>query len=102
LWLAPVQAVVLSITERQAAYAQEVAARLRGAGFRVSADISNEKIGYKIREHSVQKLPYQLVVGDKEMQARTIALRARGGEDLGTMALDALIARLGAQSAPGP
>jgi threonyl-tRNA synthetase len=102
LWLAPVQAVVLSITERQAAYAEDVAARLRGAGFRVTADITNEKIGYKIREHSVQKLPYQLVVGDKEMQAGTLAVRARGGEDLGAMAFDALLARLRAEARPGP
>jgi threonyl-tRNA synthetase len=102
LWLAPVQAVVLSITERQAAYAKDVVARLRAEGFRVMADTTNEKIGYKIREHSVQKLPYQLVVGDKEMQAGTLAVRARGGEDLGAMALDALMARLRAQSAPGP
>src|SRR6185369_13491095 len=99
-WLAPVQAVVLNITDRQADYAREVADRLRAAGFRVTADTTNEKIGYKIREHSVQKLPYQLVVGDKEMQAATVAVRARGGEDLGTMALDALLVRLRAQSAP--
>jgi len=102
LWLAPVQAVVLSITERQAAYAEDVAARLRGAGFRVAADTTNEKIGYKIREHSVQKLPYQLVVGDKEMQASTLAVRARGGEDLGAMAFDALLARLRGEVRPGP
>ncbi len=69
LWLAPVQAVVLTITDRQDAYAREVEARLKGAGFRVMADLRNEKITYKIREHSLQKLPYQLIVGDKEMQA---------------------------------
>ena len=69
LWLAPVQAVVLTITDRQDAYAREVEARLKGAGFRVTADLRNEKITYKIREHSLQKLPYQLIVGDKEMQA---------------------------------
>src|SRR2546421_9625965 len=68
LWLAPVQAVVLNITERQDAYARSLVDRLRGAGFRVAADLRNEKISYKIREHSLQKLPYQLVVGDKEMQ----------------------------------
>jgi len=73
LWLAPVQAMVLSITERQAAYAREVTERLRAAGFRVAADVTNEKIGYKIREHSLQKLPYLLVVGDKEIQAGTVA-----------------------------
>ena len=99
LWLAPVQAVVLSITERQAGYAREVTERLWAAGFRVTADITNEKIGYKIREHSLQKLPYQLVVGDKEMQAGTVAVRTRGGEDLGAMPLDVFIARLESESA---
>jgi len=94
LWLAPVQAVVLTITDRQAGYAREVEARLRGAGLRVVADLRNEKISYKIREHSLQKLPYQLIVGDKEMQAVQVAVRTRGGEDLGAMPLDALLARL--------
>ncbi len=94
LWLAPVQVAVMSITERQAGYATEVAAGLRAAGWRAVEDLRNEKISYKIREHSLQKLPYQLVVGDKEMQAGTVAVRARGGEDLGPMRLDAFIARL--------
>ncbi len=94
LWLAPVQVAVLSITERQAQYAGTVAARLREAGWRAAEDLRNEKISYKIREHSLQKLPYQLVVGDKEMQAQTVAVRTRGGEDLGAMSLDAFIARL--------
>src|SRR5690349_17518931 len=101
-WLAPVQAVVLSITERQAAYAREVSERLRGAGFRVGADVTNEKIGYKIREHSLQKLPYQLVVGDKELQAGTVAVRSRGGEDLGAMPLDVFMTRLRSETRPGP
>jgi threonyl-tRNA synthetase len=101
-WLAPVQAMVLSITERQAAYAREVSERLRAAGFRVGADVTNEKIGYKIREHSVQKLPYLLVVGDKEMQAGTVAVRARGGEDLGTVPVDGFIERLASESRLGP
>jgi threonyl-tRNA synthetase len=94
LWLAPQQAVVLTITDRQAAYAERVAAALRAAGFRAAADLRNEKITYKIREHSLQKLPYQLIVGDKEMEADTVAVRTRGGEDLGAMPLDALLARL--------
>jgi len=94
LWLAPEQVVVMCITERQAGYAAEVAAGLRAAGWRAVEDLRNEKISYKIREHSLQKLPYQLVVGDKEMQAGTVAVRARGGEDLGPMRLDAFIARL--------
>jgi threonyl-tRNA synthetase len=101
-WLAPLQAVVLSITERQAGYARELAERLRAAGFRVTADVTNEKIGYKIREHSLQKLPYQLVVGDKEMQAGTVAVRTRGGADLGATPLDAFIARLESEARLGP
>jgi threonyl-tRNA synthetase len=102
VWLAPVQAIVLSITERQAGYARQVAERLQAAGFRVTADVTNEKIGYKVREHSLQKLPYQLVVGDKEMQAGTVALRTRGGEDLGAMPLDVFVARLEREARPGP
>ena len=94
LWLAPVQAVVLNITDRQASYARDVEARLRAAGIRVGADLRNEKITYKIREHSLQKLPYQLIVGDKETQALQVAVRTRGGEDLGAMPVDALLARL--------
>ena len=88
-WLAPVQAVVLSITEGQADYARDVAQALKKQGFRVQADLRNEKIAYKIREHSMQKVPYLLVVGDKERQAGQVAVRARGGVDLGPMALDA-------------
>jgi threonyl-tRNA synthetase len=95
VWLAPEQAVVLCITGDQAAYAESVAARLREAGFRVKSDLRNEKISYKIREHSLQKLPYQLVVGEKEKQAGSVAVRTRSGEDLGAMALDAFIERLG-------
>jgi len=92
--IAPEQVVVMSITERHAAYAQTVKENLTKQGFRASADLRNEKISYKIREHSLQKLPYQLVVGDKEMQAETVAVRTRSGEDLGTMSLDAFTARL--------
>jgi threonyl-tRNA synthetase len=98
LWLAPVQAVVLNITERQAVYAQQLADRLKSAGFRVGVDLRNEKISYKVREHSLQKLPYQLVVGDKEMQASAVAVRTRSGEDLGAMPVDALIARFQAEN----
>jgi threonyl-tRNA synthetase len=94
LWLAPEQVVVMNVTDRQAGYAEEVAARLREAGFRAAADLRNEKISYKIREHSLQKLPYQLVVGDREMQARTVAVRTRSGEDLGAMRLEAFVERL--------
>ncbi|ATE59358.1 threonine--tRNA ligase [Thauera sinica] len=93
LWLAPVQAAVMNITEAQSDYAVEVAAALKKAGFRVEADLRNEKINYKIREHSVQKLPYQIVIGDKEKAAGMVAVRARGGQDLGQMSLDSLIER---------
>ncbi len=94
LWLSPVQAIVLTITDRQNPFARDVEARLKAAGFRVTADLRNEKITYKIREHSLQKLPYQLIVGDKEMQADQVAVRTRSGEDLGAMPVDALLARL--------
>ena len=97
LWLAPQQAVVLNITERAAAYAQSVKEKLSEQGFRAFCDLRNEKISYKIREHSLQKLPYQLVVGDKEMQANTVAVRTRSGEDLGAMPLEAFTARLGSE-----
>ena len=94
VWLAPVQVAVMSITERQADYADAVKNKLLNQGFRAISDLRNEKISYKIREHSLQKLPYQLVVGDKEMQAGTVAVRTRSGEDLGAMALAAFTARL--------
>jgi threonyl-tRNA synthetase len=94
LWLAPHQVVVLNITERQADYAKSVRNRLANQGFRVISDLRNEKISYKIREHSLQKLPYQVVVGDKELQAGTVAVRTRSGEDLGAMTLEAFTARL--------
>ena len=94
LWLAPEQVVVLNISEHQAEYAGEVARRLDEAGFRAFADLRNEKITYKIREHSLQKLPYQLVVGDKEVAANAVAVRTRSGSDLGQMPLDEFIKRL--------
>ncbi len=94
LWLAPTQAVVLNISEKQADYAAEVAQKLHQAGFRVEADLRNEKITYKIREHSLNRLPYQLVVGDKEKADGLVAVRTRGGQDLGQMSVDALIERL--------
>jgi threonyl-tRNA synthetase len=94
LWLAPVQAVVMTITDRQRAYAVELERTLLAAGLRIAADLRNEKINYKIREHSLQKLPYQLIVGDKEQEARTVAVRTRGGEDLGSMPIASLLARL--------
>jgi threonyl-tRNA synthetase len=94
VWLAPIQVVVLNISEHQADYARTVAERLVQAGIRAVADLSNEKISYKIREHSLQKLPYQIVVGDKELAAQKVAVRSRKGEDLGQMALDAFVSRV--------
>ena len=94
LWLAPEQVVVMNITEGQAEYAEGVARALREAGFRARSDLRNEKISYKIREHSLQKLPYQLVVGEKEKQAESVAVRTRSGEDLGAMPLASFIDRL--------
>ena len=93
-WLAPVQIVVLNITDAQAEYARSIAKMLLNQGLRVELDLRNEKITYKIREHSMQKLPYLLVVGDKEMAAGAVAVRARGGQDLGTMSLDAFTQRI--------
>ena len=94
VWLAPVQTVVMNISEAQAGYAATVAETLKKAGFRAEADLRNEKISYKIREHSLQKLPFQLVVGDKEVAAQMVAVRSRKGEDLGQMTLDAFLSLL--------
>ena len=94
LWLSPVHAVVMNISEHQADYAEVVAEKLRLAGLRAVADLRNEKISYKIREHSLQKLPYQVVVGDKEKVAGLVAVRARGGQDLGQMSLESFVERL--------
>ncbi|HSI53899.1 MAG: threonine--tRNA ligase [Ramlibacter sp.] len=93
-WLAPVQVVVLNITDSQADYAREVAKTLQNQGLRVELDLRNEKITYKIREHSMQKLPYILVIGDKEMAAGAVAVRARGNQDLGVMSVDAFSQRI--------
>ena len=87
-WLAPEQAVVLNITDRQRDYCLNLAESLKKQGFRASADLRNEKIGFKIREHTLQKTPYLLVVGDKEVESGTVAVRTRGGQDLGTMTLN--------------
>jgi threonyl-tRNA synthetase len=93
-WLAPVQAVVLNITDQQADYVKEIAKSLRNQGLRVETDLRNEKITYKIREHSMQKPPYLLVVGDKERAAGAVAVRARGNKDLGAMSLQAFSERI--------
>ena len=94
VWLAPVQAMVLNIADAQAEYVTQVVDELKKNGFRVASDLRNEKITYKIREHSLQKLPYLLVVGDKEMQSGQVAVRTRKGEDLGSMPVQAFIERL--------
>lgn len=94
LWLAPVHAVVLNISDGQSEYAKSVVETMKKAGFRVEADLRNEKITYKIRDHSVNKVPYLLVVGDKEKNGNTVAVRARGGVDLGVMKVDELMARM--------
>ena len=102
-WLAPVQVVVMNVTEHQAAYVKEVVSGLKQCGFRVQADLRNEKISYKIREHSLQKVPFLLILGDKEMQAQTVTARVRdgkgGGESLPPMSLDAFVSHLNADIA---
>jgi len=100
-WLAPVQARVLNISEGQADYVPVLVKRLRAAGVRADADLRNEKITYKIREHSMQKLPYLLVVGDKEKAADKVAVRSRGGEDLGQMTVAEFVSRLQNEARPG-
>jgi threonyl-tRNA synthetase len=101
VWLAPVQAVVMNITDGQAEYAKEVSTLLRQAGIRAQPDLRNEKINYKIREHSVHRVPFQLVVGDKEKAARKVAVRGRGGVDLGQIGIDEFIARVAREAVPG-
>jgi threonyl-tRNA synthetase len=94
VWLAPSQAIVMNISENSAAYAQQVVQILKKQGFRVSADLRNEKITYKIRDHALQKIPYLVVVGDKERDSNLVAVRARGGADLGPMSIEAFEKRL--------
>jgi threonyl-tRNA synthetase len=94
LWLSPVQAVVMNITDAQSGYVEQVVSELRKNGLRAIADLRNEKINYKIREHSLQKMPYLLVAGEREMQSGQVAVRTRKGEDLGSMPLQTLIERL--------
>ena len=87
-WLAPVQVAVLNITDAQAGYVRDVAKRLQQEGFRSITDLRNEKIGYKIREHTMARIPYLIVIGDREMAGNTLAVRELGGKDLGTMTFD--------------
>ena len=98
-WLAPVQAVVMNITDKQGEYCEKVAQRLEEAGFRAQADLRNEKIGFKIRERTLQKVPFLLVVGDKEVESGSVAVRTRTGEDLGSLSVDEFIALLGTEVA---
>jgi threonyl-tRNA synthetase len=99
-WLAPVQVAVLNITDAQADYAESLRKDLANQGFRVEADLRNEKIGYKIRERTLQRVPYLIVVGDREKETGAVAVRARSGEDLGTMSLAEFAQRLRAETAP--
>jgi threonyl-tRNA synthetase len=94
LWLAPVQAVLLNITDRQAPYLQDCAEILKKQGLRVDLDLRNEKLGYKIREHTLQRIPYLLVAGDKEVESKSLAVRTLTGKDLGALPLESLVARL--------
>ena len=86
-WLAPTQAAVLNITDNQAAFCAEVEKTLNESGYRAVADLRNEKIGFKIREHTLHKTPYLLVVGDREVESQTVAVRTREGKDLGSMSI---------------
>jgi threonyl-tRNA synthetase len=101
LWLAPVQALVIPVSaERHGAYAEEVAARLRSAGYRAAADRANERMQAKIRQGELQKIPYMLIVGNREQEEGAVSVRLRSGEDLGALSLDALLERLHAENAP--
>ena len=94
LWLAPVQVVVASITQHQAEYALSVAQTMKDQGFRVNTDLRNETINLKIREHAMQRVPYQLIIGAREMESNTVAVRTRDGKDLGVLSLAGFMDRL--------
>ena len=94
VWLSPIQVVILNITDKQAKFSQKIEKSLRKDGFRVESDLRNEKITYKIRDHSMQRVPYLLIVGDKEMENNTVSVRARGSQDLGEMSLNKFIHRI--------
>jgi len=93
-WLAPVQAVILNITEKQADYVREVTETLKNQGLRVESDLRNETVGFKIREHTLQRVPYLLVAGDREAGSNSLAVRTRSGKDLGAMSVDTIASRL--------
>ena len=88
VWLSPIQAVIINISQKHEKKAREIQEKLKSRGFRVKLDLRNEKITYKIRDHSMQRVPYQLVVGDKEEETNTVSVRARKGEDLGSMKIE--------------
>jgi len=94
LWLSPVQVSILTITDNQHEFAQEIEKILQNQGIRAKSDLRNEKIGFKIREHTLQRDPYMIVIGDREVENRTVAVRTRSGEDLGTMPLEEVAERL--------
>jgi threonyl-tRNA synthetase len=93
-WLAPVQAVVMNISEKQGNYATEATEFLKNQGLRAEFDLRNEKVGYKIREHTLKRVPYLLVAGDREVESRQLAVRTRSGKDLGAMPLEEVAARI--------
>ncbi|MCJ8268322.1 MAG: His/Gly/Thr/Pro-type tRNA ligase C-terminal domain-containing protein, partial [Psychrosphaera sp.] len=93
-WLAPKQVVVMNITDKQAPYVRELVKKLKESGFRAIQDLRNEKIGFKIREHTLKRVPYLLVVGDQEVESKQVAVRTRKGDDHGQMALSAFIDKL--------
>ena len=93
-WLAPLQVVVMNITDGQAEYVESLTRKLQNAGIRVKADLRNEKIGFKIREHTLRRVPYMLVCGDKEVESGKVAVRTRRGKDLGTMDVDLFVEKL--------
>jgi threonyl-tRNA synthetase len=97
LWLAPIQAVIMNITDNQAGFAQKAHDYLAEQGFKVELDLRNEKIGFKIREHTIQRVPYMLVIGDRELETHSVAVRTRSGEDLGSMSLEDVASRFSAE-----
>jgi len=94
LWLSPEQAVIMNITDKQSDFVKNVENRLKKSGIRIVSDLRNEKIGFKIREHTLQRIPYLLVVGDREVENDSVAVRTREGEDLGVMTVDSLIEKI--------
>jgi threonyl-tRNA synthetase len=93
-WLAPIQAMVVNISDNQSEYCKKVVETLGNQGFRVDSDLRNEKIGFKIRQHTLAKIPYLLVIGDREVESGTVAVRSRSGDDLGSMQVEQFIMHL--------